>query len=445
MERLIDKSAVSKIWKLAWPVMLGQLLHSLMVTADMWFISRIGSQEAAAAGSATSLLGVIQVLPVIVAAGAIALVARYTGAKDDKMIKEIAFNGMILAIFSGIIVTLFSFYQTNFLMGIFGDADIKVMQLAKTYLSIAFWGLPFFFYNASTRAIVQATGDTKNPVKIFILANLINIALDYTFIILLGYGIGGAAAATVIAEITAFVLMSVLMFRNIYANQWSALVHSIVLNLNIAKRILKIGIFAVLQMITRPFTGLILFRIVLGINIESGAAFGIGGRMFNFVFIFLAGLGTAMSVMVGQSLGSKDIEGVDQLLKQGIVLAIINMMVFAVPFYLFPNELMRFFIDDPEVIAIGVQYLRITYTGVLFVVFSTVYGSAFSGAGDTFPPMMASLVGNWVVKIPLAYTLTTYTTISATGVWLAIAISVAVEAIILATWFKKGSWKEKVI
>lgn len=445
MERLIDKSAVSKIWKLAWPVMLGQLLHSLMVTADMWFISRIGSQEAAAAGSATSLLGVIQVLPVIVAAGAIALVARYTGAKDDKMIKEIAFNGMILAIFSGIIVTLFSFYQTNFLMGIFGDADIKVMQLAKTYLSIAFWGLPFFFYNASTRAIVQATGDTKNPVKIFILANLINIALDYTFIILLGYGIGGAAAATVIAEITAFVLMSVLIFRNIYANQWSVLVHSIVLNLNIAKRILKIGIFAVLQMITRPFTGLILFRIVLGINIESGAAFGIGGRMFNFVFIFLAGLGTAMSVMVGQSLGSKDIEGVDQLLKQGIVLAIINMMVFAVPFYLFPNELMRFFIDDPEVIAIGVQYLRITYTGVLFVVFSTVYGSAFSGAGDTFPPMMASLVGNWVVKIPLAYTLTTYTTISATGVWLAIAISVAVEAIILATWFKKGNWKEKVI
>jgi len=292
---------------------------------------------------------------------------------------------------------------------------------------------------------VQATGDTKNPVKVFILANVINIVLDYYFIMVLGKGIEGAAVATVMAEIVAFLLMSLLVFRNIYDGVLKTLIASITFEKLVAVRILKIGGFAVMQMITRPFTGLIMFRLVLAQGVEAGAAFGVGGRMFNFVFIFLAGLGTAMSVMVGQSLGKHDEEGVDLLIKQGLVLATINMVIFAIPFYIFPKALIGAFIGDAEVIRIGANYLRITYTGVLLAVFSTVFGSAFSGAGDTFPPMVASLIGNWMVKIPLAYLLTQYFNMSENGVWLAISISVVAEAAVMSFWFKKGKWKEKNI
>ena len=443
--KYFDRKAISKIWRLAWPVMVGQLLHTVLVIADMWFIARLGSVEAAAAGTGTSLLGVIQVLPALVSAGAIALVARFTGANDQENIKRITSNSIILSIFAGITVMIVSTILIDQLLLIFGEADILVMDMAKKYVVIGLIGLPFFFYNATTRSVVQATGDTKNPVIIFILANIINIVLDYYFIMVLGKGIEGAATATVIAEVVAFSLMSLLVFRNIYKGQLQELIAAITFEKDVAIRILKIGGFAVMQMITRPFTGLIMFRLVLAQGVEAGAAFGIGGRMFNFVFIFLAGLGTAMSVMVGQSLGRHDEEGVDLLIKQGLVLATINMIVFAIPFYIFPKLLIGAFIGDAEVIQIGANYLRITYTGVLLAVFSTVFGSAFSGAGDTFPPMIASLIGNWMVKIPLAYILTSFFDLSANGVWLAIAISVVAEAAVMAFWFKKGKWKEKNI
>ncbi|MBM7561747.1 MATE family efflux transporter [Fusibacter tunisiensis] len=441
MSRLIFSREVRKIWKLAWPVMVGQLLHTLMVTADMWFISQIGSTEAAAAGSASSLIGVIQVMPFLISAGTIALVARYTGAEEPEEIQNITGSGLIVSLISGIIFMTLSYMNMTGLLGIFGEADGLVLSLARDYVWVALMGLPFFFINSTARAVVQATGDTKNPVKVFIFANVLNIGLDYVFIMVLGYGIKGAAAATVISEITASVWMLALVGTHVYNRHLTAILNSLKLNVDWIKRILKIGRYAALHQITRPFTGLIMFRIVLEISVDAGAAFGIGGRMFNFVFIFLAGLGTAMSVMVGQALGRQDLDEVDRLIRHGIGLALINMIVFAIPFYLVPEWIMGFFVKDPSVISIGANYLRITYTGVIFAAFLTVHGSAFSGAGDTFPPMLASIIGNWGVKIPLAFLLTRHFNWGANGVWFAISISVIVEAFIVALWFKKGQWK----
>ncbi len=440
-----ESHVIKLIWKLAWPVMIGQALHTVLVITDMWFIARLGSIEAAAAGTGTSLLGVIQVLPTLISAGVVALVARYSGADDKSTIRKIASSGMILSLIIGFVASIVSLVSLDQLLWIFGDADANVMKMAKSYVGIGLFGLTFFFYNETSRSIVQATGDTRNPVKIFVFANISNIILDYVFINLLHFGIEGAAVATVMSEVLAFVLMTRLTFKNIFNSDIKEVANNISLKLETALRILKIGGFAVMQMITRPFTGLIMYRLVLAQGVAAGAAFGVGGRMFNFVFIFLAGLGTAMSVMVGQSLGRNDVKHAKALIRQGIMLAAINMAVFAIPFYLFPDAFMRFFVDDPEVIRIGVNYLRITYTGVLFATFNTVMGAAFSGAGDTFPPMVASLVGNWVVKIPLAYLLTSVFLMDSNGVWFAIGISVVVEALIVIIWFGRGKWQHKKI
>lgn len=440
-----EGKVIKLIWTLAWPVMIGQALHTVLVITDMWFIARLGSVEAAAAGTGTSLLGVIQVLPILVSAGVVALVARYTGANDKETIRKISSNGLVLSLIIGTVATVVSLTTLDQLLWIFGDADVSVLQMAKSYVGIGLIGLPFFFYNATSRSIVQATGDTRNPVKIFVIANITNILLDYVFINLLHQGIEGAAISTVMSEVLAFILMTRLTFKNVFDSDFKEVISNLSLKLDTAMRIIKIGGFAVMQMITRPFTGLIMYRLVLAQGVAAGAAFGVGGRMFNFVFIFLAGLGTAMSVMVGQSLGRGDVDHAKALIKQGIMLAAINMVVFAIPFYFFPDVFMRFFVDDPEVVRIGVNYLRITYTGVLFATFNTVMGAAFSGAGDTFPPMVASLVGNWCVKIPLAYLLTTGFHMDSNGVWLAIGISVVVEALIVIIWFGRGKWQHKKI
>lgn len=440
-----DDQQMRRIWNLAWPVIMGQFLHSLMVTADMWFIARLGSVDAAAVGTGTSIIAVIQVLPFLVASGAIALVSRLTGADDQEGIKGVSLQGMMLSLGIGVLVTIFCFINMGTMIKIFGRADASVLMKSQQYIFIVLLGVPFFFFNATTKSILQATGDTKNPVKVFILMNVINILLDFVFITVFKWGIRGAALATITAESIGFFLMGYLIFRHIFNFNWSTIISRLKMELNTMIRILKIGSFSALQMLTRPLTGLIMYRIVLEQGVSSGAAFGIGGRLFNFVFIFLAGLGTAMSVLVGQYLGKSQTKEAEKVVQQGLKLAILNMIVFFIPFFIYPKYLVGAFISDPEVIAIGVEYLRICYMGVIFVVFPNVMGSAFVGAGDTFPPMVASIAGNWFVKIPLAFILTKYYPIGTNGVWIAISLSVVVEAFVILVWFYKGKWKEKII
>jgi Na+-driven multidrug efflux pump len=104
---------------------------------------------------------------------------------------------------------------------------------------------------------------------------------------------------------------------------------------------------------------------------------------------------------------------------------------------------MGFFIADPAVVAAGVSYLRIVYFGVVFMVYITIYGGVFQGAGDTFPPMIASLIANAPVKLVLAYVLAIPFNMGIRGVWVAIAVSVMVEAAIIAFYFWKDTWRDR--
>jgi len=172
----------------------------------------------------------------------------------------------------------------------------------------------------------------------------------------------------------------------------------------------------------------------------------IGGDCTNFTSqVLLAGLNMAISVLTGQSLGKKDSRAVEETVGDGIKLAAINMVVFAIPYFIFAKYLMLLFTQDLSVVSIGIHYLRITYAGILFVIFPMVYGGVFVGSGDTAPPMIASLVANWGFKLPFAYIFSQIFAMGANGVWLAISLSVICEAAIIAFWFRKGKWKEKNI
>lgn len=440
-----DTDIINKIWELAWPLIVGQFLHTLMIMVDLWFIAKLGSIETAAVGVSTAIIGVIQVLPFLIATGAIALVSRATGSEDKEAVKGITLQSLALSIIIGIATLVILYFNIDFTLKIYGTADVTVLGEAKKYIQIALLGLPFFFFNASSKSIIQATGDTKNPVIIFLVMNIMNIVLDYLFIFQLNLGIRGAALATTISETIAFVFMLLLIVRNIFNYDIKEIIRKLKLEVRTIKRIFGIGGYSVVHMITRPLTGLILYRIVLQQGVEAGAAFGIGAKLFNFVFIFLAGLGTAMSVLVGQSLGRQDFAGAEQTVKQGIKLAIYNMLFFAIPFFIFPYFLMRFFVADTEVIRVGMEYLRICYAGVIFVIFPNVMGGAFIGAGNTFPPMIASVIGNWIVKLPFAYVLSKLLGLGTSGVWIAISLSVVAEALVVLFCYRSGRWKEKCI
>jgi putative MATE family efflux protein len=437
---------IKQIFSLSWPVMLGMILQSLLGTVDMMFISTLGTSEAAAASLGNSAAGVIFVMSSLVAAGTIALVSRSYGEGNIDSVRSFNGESLLLSIIVGGILSILCFFYNEDLIRIMFNPDAATIKLTSEYLSIIFLGTVFVFLNSTLRTTLQAMGDTITPLYIFGISNIINIVLDYVMMFPMGLGIKGAAIATVLSTIISFAAISYVLIKKLYDSNIIKFIGSLKITLENSSRILRIGGWACIQQIARPITGLLMFRLVYEVGKNAGtAAFGIGGQLFNYTFIFLVGLSTAISIMVGQNLGRGDIDGCDKIIREGLKLAVYNMILFSIPYLILPGTVMRLFIKDAEVVRIGSEYLRIVYTGLIFVIYPTIYGGVFQGSGDTFPPMVSSLAANVLVKLIAAYGFSKILYLGTNGVWAAIALSVAVEAFLVIIFFKKNRWKEKVI
>lgn len=450
MTELIMKFKITadlkKIFELSWPVMLGMILQSLLGTVDMFFISRLGTNELAAASIGISATTVIFVMSSLVSAGTIALVTRSYGEGDMDRVRQYSSESFLLSAIIGGILSIACYIYAMPIIKIMFDPDSTILELSYQYISILFLGTIFVFLNSALRTIMQSLGDTRTPLYIFGASNILNMILAPLLVFGLHLGIRGAAFAAVLSTIFSFVFINCILIKRLYSGSMKLFLSSMKLELSTSVKIFRIGGWACLQQLARPFTGMLMVSLVYQVGGKDGsAAFGAGGQVFNYTFIFLVGLSTAIAIMVGQSLGRGDIESCDNVIKEGMKLAIFNMIVFAVPYFIFPDVFMKFFSEDSHVIKLGVEYLRIVYLGVIFVVFPIIYGGVFQGAGDTFPPMLSSIIANVVLKLPIAYILAKGLHMGTNGVWAAISLSVIIEAIIIVYYYKKGRWKERKI
>lgn len=440
------RNKIKEIFKLSWPVMIGMILQSMLGTVDTYFISQLGTSQSAAASLSNSASSVIFVISTLVSAGTIALVSRSIGEGNMDAVRKFSGESLMLSAVIGTILSIVCYAYADVIIKLLFHPGPVELLYAKEYLSIIFPATILVFLNSALRTIFQAYGDTKTPLYIFGISNIINAFFCFLFMNVLNFGIKGSAFAAVIAMIYSFITINVLLIKRIYSSNIKSFVRSLKLFEKDSIRILKIGGWACLQQLARPITGALMFGIIYQVGGKEGAAaFGIGGQLFNYTFIFLVGLSTAIAIMVGQSLGRGDVDGCDKLIKEGMKLAYINIVLFSIPYVIFPSGLMKLFINDPLVVKHGVEYLRIVYLGVIFVAPTTIYGGVFQGAGDTFPPMIASMVANVVLKLPLAYLLAKVFNLGTIGVWISISLSVVIEALILFIYFRMNKWKEKNI
>ena len=440
------KTDIKKILSLAWPVMLGMVFQSLLATVDTYFISQLGLEQSASSGIANSISGVVFVMSTLVSAGTIALIARSFGEENWEAIRSISGNSLLLSACVGMVLGLSGYFLTTSILEVFFKPSASILKYSSEYLGIMFLGTVFVFLNSTLRTILQAMGDTRTPLFIFGLSNIINAILDYILMFIFDFGIAGAAFATVISNIAASIAIGYIVFGRIYNFDLKKLIESLGFNLKTSTRILRIGGWACLQQVARPITGMLMFSLVYSVGATEGsAAFNIGAQLFNYTFIILGGLSMAISVMVGQALGRNDIDSCDSIIKQGMKVAIINILVFGVLYIAIPGQIVGLFRDEPLVVQYGISYMRIVYAGIIFVAWTSIYSGVFQGAGDTFPPMISAMVANVVLKLPLAYLLAYPFKLGIDGVWIAISLSVVIEALGIIWSFRKGKWKQKQI
>jgi putative MATE family efflux protein len=417
-------------------------LHTLFGMIDLKFISYLGKAPIAGTVLATSLLEVIMVFSSLISAGTMAIAARSIGAENRDEYEDVAKQSILYSIFLGSLVYSLAIAFKHQLLGIF-DSTPESVYYAIQYLDIVLITIPINFITAVLVSILHAKGDTKNPMVALVVANGMNIILDWLFIMVFNWGVRGAAAATLLGIAFSLIYLTIAVLKNLNISIFD-LFSKARLTTVMLKRIIKVGFYSVLYSITRPFTGMLMFQIAARSGDSAVAAFGIGGRWFSLIFIILGGLEAAISILVGQSMGSKNMDKISHLIREGLRVAVISLMIMGIPYVFFSEFLIKLFIEDHQIIEFGVRYMRIVFIGLMFIPFTTVINAVFKGAGDTAPPMIGALAANWVIKIPLAYLLSTMG-MNSDGVWTAIAISVAAEALIVWMLFRRGKWKNKVV
>jgi Na+-driven multidrug efflux pump len=185
----------------------------------------------------------------------------------------------------------------------------------------------------------------------------------------------------------------------------------------------------------------VLTRFVAWYGAPTLAAWIIVQRIYNAVLIPSYGVARTAPAMVGQNLGASQParagRSVSLIARAATVIgaAIIALLVFSAP------QIMSWFSDDPETVAIGAGVIRALSLGYLALVVTTVYDAAQSGAGDTVSPMVINLIAVWLVQVPLAYALSRMAGLGAAGIWMAVNLGWIVQAALMGLRFRQGHWK----
>ncbi len=441
MRDLTTGNETKSIIAFAVPMLLGNVFQQLYSMVDSAIVGRfVGKTALAAVGASFPVMFLMIALVMGVTMGTTVLVAQYYGARDRESVRRAVDTGYIVLFWAGLALTAIGL--------LVADPILRMLKVpadtygeASTYLRIIFSGmLPMFGYNAVS-AILRGLGDSKTPLWILIAATLANIVLDLVFVVGFGWGVAGAAWATVIAQGLSFLGALAWLDRR---NEFVRLeIKALRFDRAIFVQSLRIGLPSGVQQTMVAAGMMALTRVVNGFGTDVMAGFAAASRLDAFASMPAMNLSQAISTFTGQNLGA----GKSERVKRGHLSAIavgaaISVAVGAAVVFA-GTPLMTMFSADPAVVAIGARYLLIV--GVFYVLFSTMFinNGVMRGAGDAFIPMINTLLALWVVRIPAAIILSKY--LGPDGIWLSVPAGWAVGAAFSTWYYSTGRWKTKAV
>lgn len=439
-----------RLWRgllgLAGPMLVSAFLQNAQSLIDLFWVGRMGSDAVAAVAVSGTLL--MMLFPVIMglSTGTVAIVSRAIGAGRKDEASAVAGQSLGVAIGCGIIAGWAGWMGAEWLCRLLG-ASALVARLGGDYLGISFLGCFTVFVLFIGNSALQAAGNTVIPMKAMLLANAINMALD-PFLIFgwAGFpamGVGGAALATVISQAVAAAWVVAVLIRGVAGvrvqrQHWKP-------RLDLAWRLMKVGIPSSGQMLSRSLMSAVLMRVVARFGTAAVAAYGIGVRFHAIVLMPAFVLGNATATMMGQNLGAGKPARAERAAWLATAIDGVIMVLSALVLMVFAAPMIRVFDANPEVVATGVAYLRTVSLFHVFAALSIVLGRALQGAGDTVAPMVMTIIGLWIFQVPLAIVLPRFSANPIDGIWWSIAVTLTVHGGMAAWWFCRGTWKTKQV
>jgi len=447
-------SVGKNIFRFALPMLVGNLFQQLYTFVDQIIVGRfLGKEALASVGASFPVIFTLIALIIGIATGGTIVISQFFGARNFTKVKR-----AIDTIF--IVMTAFAVVMTvvgiSFAEPIFRLIKLpeELMPTATTYFTIYASGLVVFFGYNGVAAILRGMGDSITPLYFLILSTLLNIGLDLLFIVKLGWGIEGAAFATIIAQGVAFMVAVFYLNRNHELIRFN--LKEFAFDWEIFKQTLRIGLPTGLQHTFVALGMMALMGIVNGFGTNVVAGYTAAGRLDSLAVIPSMVFAQALSTFVGQNIGAGKLERVKKGLNRTLLMSSATAVVISVLIILFKYPLMKLFTTDMEVVNIGGDYLTIVTSFYLLFTWMFAIGGVMRGAGDTVVPMFLTLISLWLIRIPAALLLSRNTVVFAgltfrgagmgeAGIWWAIPTGWAFGMILSFLYYRTGRWKTKTV
>lgn len=417
--------------------------QTVMWTVDSAMVGHVGETELAAVGLGGIFVWSLYSFFIGLTSAVNTFVAQSFGAGERRKCGLYLWQGLYVAAVAGGILYVIRLFSTD-ILGLLGPAE-DVQTAGAAYVGIRMLSAPFFLVYYTHSFFYRGIGDTKTPLKVLLIAHIVNVVGDYFLIFGKGpfpaLGVEGAAWATSLANLIAAVIFVGLLFEKKNRVEYGTLAHWRP-HAREMKRLLRIGIPSAVHFFLDMGSFLIFSAYIGRMGTAQLAANQIAIQILALSFMPCQGFVVAATTLMGQYIGAGRPDLAKKCAYKAIRMGLYYTGFIALLCVSIPEALVRIFNDDPAVVSFGRPLLYLAAVFQIFDAIQFISDGALRGAGDTRVPMLFILGGAWFIFIPLAYVFGTVLDRGVVGAWTGASLYIVVIGALMFLRLKTERWRE---
>ena len=394
MEKLERRRNFSSLIVLAIPVILEQILTTLLQYVDTAMVGRLGAAATSSVSLTTSVNWLIGSAFSAIGVAVVAIVSAAYGAGDQDKIRKVSSQIVIYILASGLVIGALAVGLSP-VIPIWMQADVSIQRQASIYFGIISLPLVFRASSIICACALRAVKDTRTPFVINLIANVLNVILNYLLIYTAGLGVTGAAIATAISSVAAGVAMFIVMMRSPVLKCGK----QIKFDKDICRETVQIGLPALATSTVSCLGHVVFASLVSSMGTTVFAAHSIALSAETLFYLPGYGLRSATSTLIGISVGEDDHDKFKVIERQSVLLTVAMMAVTGLMLFLLAEPMMRIFTPDEEVIRQGARILKLIAVSEPLYGLMIVSEGIYYGLGQTKITFVVATIGSWGIRI----------------------------------------------
>lgn len=429
-----------------WPVVLQYLFRTMMFLVDTIMIKEIGSPAVATMGIVGPITYTLIMLMMALSAGTVATVARAWGEGDRLKQERAAATAIRAALLLSPIALLVGAFGLPPFARLFTPETPAIAEAAGDYLLILSAAFPFFLLEFAAGSVLRAAGDTRTPMLLAILANLVNVGLNYVLIFgkfgAPALGVHGAAIASCAAIVVQGALTLLVLMRPGSRIRLRASSFRLVTRES-SRTLARVTGPALVEPLILQSGFLVYAKVITMLGDLPLAAHRSAIAVESLSFMPGYAVSIAAGAIVGQYLGERRVDKALAGFRESMRIGVAIMLVNAILFLTIPHLLLWPFVPRDEALPmlLGTEVLRIASMEQVFMAMAMVLAGAMRGAGDTKSPAWIGLIGTWGVRVPCAYLLAITLGLGLHGIWMTMVLDWFARTVFSWIVWGRGRWQ----